>query len=93
MTDTIFESRRAELNSWIRSTYQHWSDGLVDVAADSRLQDPNNTTYFSTDTIHPVGEGLKVVISLTCKTIEELIDISNCGNNNVSNLNKSDLWV
>lgn len=72
MTDTIFESRRAEINSWIRSTYQHWSDGLVDVAADSRLQDPNNTTYFSPDKIHPVGEGLKVVISLTCKTIEKI---------------------
>jgi hypothetical protein len=91
MTDTIFESRRVEINSWIRSTYQHWSDGLVDVAADSRLQDPNNTTYFCADKIHPIGEGLKVVISLTCKTIEEIVDISNCGNNNVSNLNKSDL--
>lgn len=91
MTYTIFESRRAEINSWIRSTYQHWSDGLVDVAADSRLQDPNDTTYFSPDKIHPCGKGLKVVISLTCKTIEEIVDGSNSGKNKVFNLNKSDL--
>ena len=93
MTDPIFESRRAEINLWIRSTYQHWSDGLVDVAADSRLQDPNDTTYFSPDKIHPCGKGLEVVIYLTCKTIEEIVDISNRGNNNVSNLNKSNLYV
>lgn len=90
MTDTILESRRVEINSWIRSTYQNWSDGLVDVSADSRLQDPNNLTYFATDKIHPAGEGVKIIISLTCKTIEKIVDTSNCGNN-VSNLNKSDL--
>jgi lysophospholipase L1-like esterase len=40
------------------------ADAVVDVASDSHLTDPTNTTYFSSDTIHLVDAGYAVVAGL-----------------------------
>lgn len=61
---TQFEALQLVLNTMIRNNYTQFADGIIDFAADSRLSDPNNTTYFSADKIHLNDTGYQVATDL-----------------------------
>jgi lysophospholipase L1-like esterase len=54
------------LNTLIRSD-PHAYDVLVDLGADSRLQDATNTTYFNADKVHLTDTGYSVVAALVAE--------------------------
>lgn len=58
-----FNTKLSEANTWLRANYDTFADELVDVAADSRLSDYTNTTYFS-DGTHLTTAGYAVVAEL-----------------------------
>jgi len=55
---------RAAVNSELAARYSTFADYLVDLYADPRLQDPNDTTYYAADKLHLVSTGYAVVESL-----------------------------
>ena len=58
------ETYRQSVNTSIRANWATFADALVDVAADTRLDDFNDATYFYTDKIHLTDAGYAVVASL-----------------------------
>jgi lysophospholipase L1-like esterase len=52
------------LNIALRAGYTDFADYLVDLGADSRLQDATDTTYFNVDLLHPNDTGYAVVQEL-----------------------------
>jgi lysophospholipase L1-like esterase len=54
------EAHRGTLNTWIRLQADTW-DALADLAADSRLSNSADTTYYSGDTVHLTATGYLVV--------------------------------
>lgn len=54
----------ADFNTWLRANYSTYATDLVDLAADARLSDPTNTTYFNADQIHLNSTGYGVVADL-----------------------------
>lgn len=67
---TGYESTLGALNTLIRAGYL--SDhcvGLADLAADSRLSDSTNATYFQADTLHPNDAGSAVIASIVAAAI------------------------
>lgn len=65
-----FETRRAALNTLIRNNYAGYADLLVDLAADARLSNPDDTTYFHTDKLHLNNAGYDVVADLVKAQLE-----------------------
>jgi lysophospholipase L1-like esterase len=53
----------AQFNDWLRSNYTTYATHLVDLAADTRLDDPNDATYYD-DGIHMTTAGYAVVAEL-----------------------------
>lgn len=54
-----------ELNAWLRTTGQQYSSlPVLDIAADVRLANPANNTYFQNDQIHPNQTGYGVIAEL-----------------------------
>lgn len=51
------ETYRLAYNTWLRSNYRTFADGLVDFASVPALSDPTNATYFFADKLHftPAG--------------------------------------
>lgn len=60
------------LNTMIRAGWSSIADALVDLGADSRLQDATNTTYFNADKIHLTDTGYGVVASLVAAQVSTL---------------------
>lgn len=58
------ETERLSYNASVRANTGNWHDGCIDLAADSRLQDPNNTTYF-VDGTHFTAAGAGVAKEIT----------------------------
>lgn len=61
--NTVFAARRAIFNAEILNPANIgvcW-DAVVDTTADSRLEDPSDTTYFNADQIHPKAAGSRIV--------------------------------
>jgi lysophospholipase L1-like esterase len=56
-----FEMDRNSVNTALRNNWQQFADGLVDVAADPRLQNPTNETYYSVDHVHLNDSGYQIV--------------------------------
>ncbi len=56
----------------IRANWGAWADGLADVAADPRLLDPANGTYFE-DGIHLTAAGYGVVASIVAPVVAKLL--------------------
>lgn len=52
------------VNALVRANWSTFADGLADVAADARMQDYNNTTYFAADKIHLTDAGYVVAESI-----------------------------
>ena len=53
-----------QLNQLIRDNYLDFATDIVDLAADSRLADPSDLTYFFTDETHLNSVGYQVVANL-----------------------------
>ncbi len=56
------ETSRLAINAHIKTTLT--CDGYIDFAADARLQDPNDTTYYDGDTVHLTTAGYQVMAVL-----------------------------
>lgn len=67
-----FETRRIEVNNNLRANWPSFSDALADVAADPRLSDPNNTTYFS-DGTHLTAAGNAVVAEIVANALATIM--------------------
>ncbi len=62
--DATKETQRAAVNTWLRSNWATIADTFVDIAADSRLDDATDSTYYQADGVHPNSTGLGVVAEL-----------------------------
>lgn len=67
-----FPSDRGVYNAFLLANYTKFADAVVDVAADSRLQNTANTTYFDADKIHLTNAGYAVVASLVAPVVAAL---------------------
>jgi len=67
-----FEAQRVIFNALIASGWQSFANALADVAADSRLQDPTNTTYFDADKVHLNNTGYAVVAGIVFAQVSGL---------------------
>jgi lysophospholipase L1-like esterase len=56
-------------NTWLRANYTTYATHLVDVAADSRLSNASNTTYYDADGVHMNTAGYAVVAQLVATAI------------------------
>jgi lysophospholipase L1-like esterase len=59
-----YNTKLSASNTWIRTNYASFADALVDLAADSRLSDYTNMTYYYTDGVHLSNNGYGVVAEL-----------------------------
>lgn len=66
--DPTFEGRRLQANRHLRTEWVTYCDGLVDIAADPRLSDADDTTYF-VDGVHPTALGTEALASLTASAM------------------------
>ncbi len=67
-----FDSQRNAVNAWLRA---HWSDhfdALADVAADARLSDPTDLSFFQSDGVHLAAGGASAVADVVAAAIESL---------------------
>lgn len=55
---------RTGVNTWLASNFSGFADQMVDLAADARLSDFTNTTYFNADQTHLTTTGYGVVAEL-----------------------------
>jgi lysophospholipase L1-like esterase len=69
--DAAFNIKRELLNVWLRDNYTDFADGLVDLDADDRLANYNET-YFDEDKVHLVDAGYAVVAELVVETLLSL---------------------
>lgn len=70
------EARRQAFNTLVRANYTTFADGLVDVAADSRIGDDGDEldrTYYDSDRVHLVNAGQAVVTELASPVIDALV--------------------
>jgi lysophospholipase L1-like esterase len=55
------ETKRQEYNTWLRANWNTFADAITDHAADERLSNPNNRTYFQADKMHLTAAGYAVM--------------------------------
>jgi len=70
-----FNDARQVFDDLVRAHWPEFADGLVDVAADSRIGDPgdnHDTTYYQSDALHPNSAGNAVIAALTVPVLEGL---------------------
>jgi lysophospholipase L1-like esterase len=53
-----------QYNTQVRAHWRDFADGFADVAEDSRLQNPYDVTYFSSDFVHLKSVGYQVVAGI-----------------------------
>lgn len=73
--EAAFNVQRALFNTSVRSGYTSWADGLVDVAADSRIGDDGDdldTTYYDADKVHLNDTGYAIVAGLAKTVVQAL---------------------
>lgn len=69
----IDSTGRLAMNALLVANYHTFADALVDLAADTRLQDHTNLTYFNADGIHLQDLGYQVVADLSDPVIEAMV--------------------
>ena len=69
---TSFDLDRLSYNAYLRTNWQNFADALCDIAIDSRLTNPNNTTYYNADKLHINEGGSSVVANLLIPIINSL---------------------
>jgi lysophospholipase L1-like esterase len=62
--DATMETYRETFNTNVRNNFASFSDKVADVAADSRLDDYSDTTYYNVDGIHTNAAGNLVIADL-----------------------------
>jgi len=67
------ETARVAINALIVANWASYADGVVDVAADARFSDYNDTTYFQADKTHLTDAGETVVAGLAKTEIDKLL--------------------
>lgn len=67
-----YNSKSATINASIRANYASFADGIVDLRADSRLDDELDTTYYNADKLHLNVAGAAVVAELVAAAIAAL---------------------
>jgi lysophospholipase L1-like esterase len=67
-----YQTERNTFNSLIRANWSTFADALVDVAADSRLDDYSDLTYFKLDMVHLNATGRGVVAALVKAALDGL---------------------
>lgn len=55
--DSTKEGYRVAYNSWLRSNWQTFCNGLIDFAGIAAMQNPADTTYYQGDQLHPTNLG------------------------------------
>jgi len=60
------------INTWLAANYTDFADKLVDFAGDTRLNDPNNTTYRDADKVHYIGAGYTLIAAAVRTKVDEL---------------------
>lgn len=68
--NTIIDS----INTSIRANWATFADALADLDADSRLQNPADTTYFQADQLHYNTSGAAVVASIAKAALKGLAE-------------------
>lgn len=71
-----FEVARLAYNQMVRDTWTEFADGLVDVAADSRIGDTLDDLdrrYYRSDAVHPNNAGYAVMANVTAPVLNSLI--------------------
>lgn len=63
------ETVRTTVNTWLRANYGTFADGLVDFAADPRLTNTADTTYFDADGVHFTATGYAVHAELVAVSL------------------------
>ncbi|HVJ84471.1 MAG TPA: GDSL-type esterase/lipase family protein [Caulifigura sp.] len=71
-----FEAQRDEVNTWLRGAGAANFDAIADVAADERLSDATDSTYFQADGVHLAAGGAAVVAEIVAAAIQSLDDIA-----------------
>lgn len=56
--------QRIDANTALASRWSSFADGLIDFVADTRLQNPNDTTYYNADKLHLTDAGYAVVAAI-----------------------------
>lgn len=68
------ETIRQNVNTWIRANALTYADKLADLAANSKLSNPNDTTYYQSDKLHYTTAGstaeLEVIFPLLGLPVE-----------------------
>lgn len=70
--NALWDTGQPIFNSTIRANWQSYADALIDVQAQTNLQDPTNLTYFQSDKIHLTGAGYRIVAGLVKTAIDSL---------------------
>lgn len=65
-----WQNDRDWINDQIRTTFPALGINVIDLAADSRLMDANNLTYFGTDKLHPRAAGQQVIAEIVYNAIK-----------------------
>lgn len=60
---SAYNAKLTSANTWLRANWTSFADGIVDIAADSRMDDYTDSTYFS-DGIHYTNAGYGVAAEL-----------------------------
>lgn len=69
--ETEFEVRRTAYNTWLRSSYASFADGICDLAADSTIGedgDEDSATYYQ-DTVHPTTAGATIIAGIVAPVV------------------------
>ena len=67
-----FETKRTQINTWIRANWANFADALADVANEANLSNASNTTYFS-DGTHLTSAGNAIVVSLISAALSGIV--------------------
>lgn len=71
-----FDSQRNTINAWLRANWADFFDGLADVAADPRLSDPTNTSYFQSDGVHLAAGGALAAAEVVAAALSSMGEAS-----------------
>lgn len=74
LTPQSMQTEVDSLNSLIRANWATFADALVDLAADPRLDDNTDTTYYNEDQLHFNDAGRAVVAELVGPAVEGLLN-------------------
>lgn len=67
-----YDARVSAFNAQVRDNWPAFAHGLADFAADRRLQDPRDATYYSVDGVHLTAAGYGVMAEIVLTAIKRV---------------------